>query len=71
MSELAVTGIKVQDQTRLGGGKAVRVTHLTFYVGDHGPFEYDFIPPHNTPGEVQAYIQQKLADLRAITNRSY
>lgn len=71
MSELAVSNIKVQDQTRLGSGKAVRVTHLTFYVGDHGPFEHDFIPPNNTPGEIQAFIQKKISDLREITNRSY
>lgn len=71
MSDLAVHDVKLQDMTRLGGGKALRVTHVTFYIGDHGPFDYDFQSPNNTPGEIQAYIQQKVADVRAITNRTY
>jgi hypothetical protein len=71
MDELTVHDITVQDQIRLGGGKAAKVTHLTFFVGDHGPFMEDFTVPKNTTADIQAYIQQKVADLRGITQRQY
>jgi hypothetical protein len=71
MDDLKVHDIVVQDQVRLAAGKAARTTHLTFYVGAHGPFMQDFLPPNNTQGDIQAFIQQKVADLRAITERQY
>ena len=69
--DLSVHDITVQDQIRLGGGKATPVTHLTFYVGAHGPFMHDFVAPQNGSADVQAYIQQKVADLRGIVQRAY
>lgn len=71
MDELNVHDIRVQDQLRLGGGKASNVTHVTFYVGSHGPFQKDFIPPDNTPALIQAYIAQTVSDLRSIVTRTY
>jgi hypothetical protein len=71
MEELKVHDIVVQDQVRLAAGKAARTTHVTFYVGTHGPFMRDFMPPDNTTANIQAFIQQTVADLRAITERQY
>jgi hypothetical protein len=66
-----VHDVQIQDQLRLGGGKATKVTHLTFYVGSHGPFQSDFLAPDNTPALIQAYIAQQVQDLRAIVTRTY
>lgn len=68
---LNVHNVQVSSQTRLTMGKAVPVTHVQFYVGDHGPFAADFQTPNDTPALIQAYIQQKVADLRSITERTY
>jgi hypothetical protein len=68
---LEVHDIAVQDQVRLASGKAGHVKHVTFYVGAHGPFMRDFTEPKNTSSDIQAYIQQTVADLRAITERQY
>jgi hypothetical protein len=69
--ELTVHGIQIQDQTRLANGRATPVTHVTFYIGDHGPFMQDFVEPNNRPADIQAAIQQKITDLRSITAREY
>jgi hypothetical protein len=71
MDELTVHDVTMQDQQRLGRGRAMAVTHVTFYVGEHGPFFWDVAPGPQASAEIQAYIQQKVADLRAITQRSY
>jgi hypothetical protein len=71
METLTANNITLQDQLRLGGGKAVSVTHLTFYVGSHGPFQNDFVAPNNTPALIQAYIAQKVQDVSSIVNRTY
>jgi hypothetical protein len=71
MDDLSVHDILVQDQIRLEGGKAGKVTLLQFYVGTHGPFMRDFAPPNNSTADIQAYIQQKVADLRALLSRQY
>lgn len=71
MSDLSVHDITVQDQVRLGRGKAMPVTHVQFYVGEHGPFMGDFEPGPAASAQIQAFIQQKIADLRAITQRQY
>jgi len=69
--DLQVHGVVVSNQTRLGSGKAVAVTHVSFYIGDHGPFQHDFIEPNNKPADIQAYIQQQVNDLRSIVTRTY
>lgn len=69
--ELTAHNIVLQNHTRLANGRAQFVVHLTFYVGDHGPFQHDFVSPQNTPADIQAYIQQTVTDLRAIVNRAY
>jgi hypothetical protein len=71
MDDLKVHDIAVQDQVRLASGKSAKVTHMTFYVGAHGPFMHDFTAPANTSNDVQAYIQAKVAEMRAIVEREY
>ena len=69
--DLTVHDLVVSQQTRLAGGKAYPVTHVSYYVGTHGPFTQDFQAPGNTPALIQAAIQQQVNDLRAITQREY
>lgn len=71
MEDLTVHDVTIQDQVRLGNGKAVPVRHVTFYVGNHGPFQQDFSPPNNTPALIQAFIAQTVQDVRGIVDRSY
>jgi len=68
---LQVHGVQISNQTRLGSGRATAATHVVFYVGNHGPFQKDFVAPDDTPAMIQAYIQQTVADLKAITERTY
>ncbi|MBZ5569462.1 MAG: hypothetical protein LAN64_16640 [Acidobacteriia bacterium] len=68
---LSVHDITVQDQIRLASGKSGAVKHVVFYVGAHGPFMHDFSAPLNTTADIQAYIQQTVADLRGIVQRQY
>ena len=69
--DLSVHDITVQDQIRLAGGKSGKVKHVVFYAGAHGPFMQDFVEPHNTTADIQAYIQQTVSDLRGIVQRQY
>lgn len=71
MDDLKVHDIRVQSQLKLGGGKSSQVTHVTFYVGDHGPFQKDFEPGQDSPANIQAYITQTVQDLRSIVTRQY
>lgn len=68
---LNVNGLQISDQTRLLAGKAVQVTRLQFYVGDHGPFTIDLEAPNNTPNDQQAAIMQKVRDIRAVATMDY
>lgn len=68
---LQVHNVQVSSQVRLGLGKATPVTHLSFYVGDHGPFTEDFVAPGDTISDIQAFIRQKVADLRTIMETQY
>ena len=69
--DLKVHDITMQDQVRLASGKATPVTHVTFYVGSHGPFMKDFEQGSATSDAIQAYIQAKVHELRGITQREY
>ena len=68
---LKVHDVVLQEMTRLGGSQAAKVTHLTFYIGTHGPFDADFPAPNNKPGDISNYITQKVSEVRSIVSREY
>jgi hypothetical protein len=49
-------------------GRGVRVTTVSYMVGDHGPFQDDYPPGTFTEAAVKANIAKRVATLRAITN---
>ena len=61
---LQVNSIKVShSQTFDTAGKAATNTHVSFMVGDHGPFFLDYAPGKGTTDQIKSDIQAQKAAL--------
>lgn len=64
---LAVTGLQVRQQAIfVQGGKVEQRVLLTFYVGNHGPFEKQFTIPEYSVEAARQYIASTVAGLRDL-----
>lgn len=66
-----VHGMVVSHQTRLGGGQALPITIVTYYVGQHGPFTAEFAQGQDSSTAIKAVIQAKVNDIRQLLSSTF
>ena len=52
-------------------GKFEQHTIVTFWIGDHGPFTYDYPPGQYSADMVRADVVHQITELRRITQGGY
>jgi hypothetical protein len=63
----AVHDINVAHQTAPDGrGGFTTVKRVSYYVGNHGPFEKTYTPPAGTAADIKADISAQVAELQDI-----
>jgi hypothetical protein len=66
--DLSLHDIRLADSTTFGvGGKVIPQKRLTFFVGDHGPFNIVYAPAQATTARIKSDIDAQVQQLRELS----